>query len=148
MKSAAFSQNNNKSSGIDTNVVLLPKFISQPFHTLQFLLKFFIIYLPQDTIQSHLAGALLSQSSMEGDVVDSKNYRGITLINIISKIYSQILLNRLTKWSIDNETVIDNQFGFQKGKSTIDCIYILHSVIAKTLALKKKLYCCFIDYEK
>jgi len=85
---------------------------------------------------------------MEGDVVDSKIYRGITLINIILKIYSQIILNRLTKWSIDNEIFIDNQFGFQKGKSTIDCIYILHSVIARTLALKMILYCCFIDYEK
>jgi hypothetical protein len=34
-----------------------------------------------------------------GDKEDAKNYRGITLINIISKIYSQVLLNRLTEWS-------------------------------------------------
>jgi len=44
--------------------------------------------------------------------------------------------------------LVNNQFGFQKGKSTIYFIYILHSIIARTLALKKKLYCCFIDYEK
>jgi hypothetical protein len=29
-----------------------------------------------------------------GDKEDAKNYRGITLINSISKIYSQVLLNR------------------------------------------------------
>ena len=69
------------------------------------------------------------------------------LINIIS-IYSQILLNRLTKWSIKHNKIIDNQFGFQKGKSTIDRIFLLHSIIIKTLASHKKLYCVFIDCEK
>ena len=33
-----------------------------------------------------------------GDVNDAGNYRGITLINILAKIYSQLLLNRLTGW--------------------------------------------------
>jgi hypothetical protein len=58
------------------------------------------------------------------------------------------MLNRLTNWTQTNETIIENKFGFQAGKSTIDCVYILHSIIAKTLSLKKKLYCCFIDFEK
>ena len=41
-----------------------------------------------------------------------------------------------------------NQFGFQKGKSTTDCIYVLHSIILKVLQSKEKLYCVFIDFEK
>ena len=44
--------------------------------------------------------------------------------------------------------VLDSQFGFQKGKSTIDCIFTFHSVIAKTLSACEKSYCIFIDYEK
>jgi len=35
-----------------------------------------------------------------GSPDDCKNYRGITLTNIITKVYSQQLLNILTKWSI------------------------------------------------
>lgn len=66
----------------------------------------------------------------------------------MSKIDWQILLNRLTQWSIKHEKIIPNQFGFQKAKSTTDCIFILHSIIAKTLSSGKKLYCSFIDYEK
>ena len=77
-----------------------------------------------------------------------ENYRGITLINSISKIYSQLLLNRLTKWTEKQSKIIENQFGFQKGKSTTDCIFILHAIIAKTLSVNKKLYCAFIDFEK
>ena len=83
-----------------------------------------------------------------GDKDDAQNYRGITLINILSKIYSQILLNRLTKWSDRENKISSNQFGFQKGKFTIDCIFIFSSIISKTLNAGCKLYCVFLDYEK
>ena len=82
-----------------------------------------------------------------GDAENANNYRGITLINILGKIYSQILLNRLTKWSTENDKIIPNQFGFQKGKSTTDCIFIFQSVIAKTFNSRNKLYTAFVDYE-
>ena len=84
----------------------------------------------------------------KGDTKDAQNYRGITLINILAKIYSQLLLNRLTKWSENYEKISENQFGFQKGKSTTDCVFILHSIISKVLNSGEKLYCVFIDYEK
>ena len=83
-----------------------------------------------------------------GNTDDAHNYRGITLINILGKIYSQILLNRLSKWSEKHDKLSKNQFGFQKGKSTVDCIFLLHSVISKVLHSGEKLYCVFIDYEK
>ena len=85
-----------------------------------------------------------------GNPDEAGNYREITLINIFGKIYSQILLNRLNKWAEKEETLLDSQFGFQKGKSTVDCIFTLYSIIAKTLGMggKLKLYCIFIDYEK
>ena len=83
-----------------------------------------------------------------GNPDEAGSYRGITLINILGKIYSQILLNRLNKWAEKEETLLDSQFGFQKGKSTVDCIFTLNSNIAKTLGMGGKLYCVFIDYEK
>ena len=66
----------------------------------------------------------------------------------MGKIYSQILLNRLNEWADNEDKILDSQFGFQKGKSTIDCIFTFHSVIAKTLSAGEKLYCIFIDYKK
>ena len=83
-----------------------------------------------------------------GNIDNARNYRGITLINIIEKVYSQILLNRLTKWVDNKNSISAIQFGFQKGKSTVDCIFILNAIISKTLSEKKKLYCAFIDFEK
>ena len=52
------------------------------------------------------------------------------------------------KWSDENEKICKNQNGFLKGKSIIDCIFILHSIISKVLNSGNKLYCIFIDYEK
>ena len=83
-----------------------------------------------------------------GNIDDVKNYRGITLNNILAKIYSRILSSRLSKWAVDNNIIIDNQYGFQKNKSTVDCVFILYSLIAKTLSNKKKLYVAFLDWEK
>ena len=112
LKNAIFSQNNNESSGIDSIIAEIYK--STFSHISQFLLKFFNyifnnIFTSGDYPKSFGEGIIVPVFK-GGDVEDSKNYRGITLINIISKIYSQILLNRLTKWSIDNETLIDNQY--------------------------------------
>ena len=67
----------------------------------------------------------------KGDVNDAGKYRGITLINVLAKIYSQLLLNRLSNWAKIHDKITNNQFVFQKGKSIVDCIFILHSVICK-----------------
>ena len=83
-----------------------------------------------------------------GDSTDPKNYRGITLNSILSKVYSQIIYNRLKLWNEKNDNINNCQFGYQKNKNTVDCIFILHSIIAKVLNSGKKLYTAFIDYEK
>ena len=90
----------------------------------------------------------LSIPIFKGGSHDPKNYRGITLNNILSKIYSKLLVNRLIKWSEKHEVLIDNQYGFQKHKSTIDCIFILHAIISISLANRQKLYVAFLDWEK
>ena len=73
-----------------------------------------------------------------GNIDDPNSYRGITLIYILGKVYSQILLNRLIVGQKKREKIAKS-VGFQKGKSTVDCIFTLHSIISKTLDAKEKL---------
>ena len=40
------------------------------------------------------------------------------------------------------------QFGFRGNRSTVDCVFILHTLVQRLLSEKKHLYCAFIDYEK
>jgi hypothetical protein len=48
-----------------------------------------------------------------------------------------------------NEKIIisDAQFGFRKGKSTVDALFILLTLVQKYLNGNKRLYCVFIDFK-
>ena len=84
----------------------------------------------------------------KGDLSDVNNYRGITLTSIFSKLYSHILDNRLRSWAEDNNIINDNQFGFRENKSTVDCLFILQTIVNIQLHKKRKMYCAFVDFKK
>ena len=84
----------------------------------------------------------------KGDTDNTDNYRGITLVSNLSKIFTSILNNRLLQWSEENNIISDAQFGFKHGSGTTEAIFALHNLISLYLNKKKKLYCCFIDYKK
>ena len=146
LHSAIFSQNNNKTPGIDS---ITSEIIKASYDiTCPFLLKLYNYMYETGQYPRSWGESIISPIFKKGDTNDAQNYRGISLINILAKIYSQLLLNRLTKWTSKHEIIMDNQYGFQKGKSTTDCVFLLHSVISKVLNSGEKLYCIFIDYEK
>jgi hypothetical protein len=91
---------------------------------------------------------IIFPSFKKGDANDPNNYRGITLVSCLSKIFTSVLNNRLLRWCEENDIVSDAQFGFRHGSGTADAIFALQGVISRTLSHKKKLYCCFVDYEK
>ncbi len=79
---------------------------------------------------------------------DTNNYRGITLVSCMAKLFTTILNKRLTDWCEANSILTDAQFGFRKGRSTVDAIFVLSSLIEKTLNDKNRLYCAFVDLRK
>ena len=83
-----------------------------------------------------------------GDHNDANNYRGITLLSCLSKLFTGIMNNRLNKWADKGNVLSEAQFGFRKDRGTVDCIFILHGIVKILLARGKKVYCCFVDYEK
>ena len=140
------SLKNNKSAGIDsiTGEILKASFeFTSPFLLLLYNRMFSSSEYPRAWGEGIIAPVF-----KKGDPNEASNYRGITLISVLAKINSQLLLNRLTSWTENYEKITNNQFGFQKGKSVQDCIYILHAVISRVLNKGQKLYCIFIDYEK
>lgn len=84
----------------------------------------------------------------KGDKSDPSNYRGITLVNVIGKIFSLLLRDRINKWCESENILNDSQYGFRDNRSTTDAIFLLHATIQKVLANKSKLYCTFIDYQR
>ena len=127
IKNAVFHQKNNKASGPDE---ICAEILKTSFdYICPFLLKLYNRIFnraeyPRDwgTITPIYKG---------GNKNIASNYRGITLTNILAKIYSQILLNRLNSWTDKHEKISNCQFGFQKGKSTVDCIFIFILLFVK-----------------
>ena len=84
----------------------------------------------------------------KGNVNDPNNYRGISLSDVSSKLYSTIINNRLREWVEENNITGEFQAGFKRNYSTIDHMYTLMACIQKQFSLNRKLYVAFIDFEK
>ena len=58
-------------------------------------------------------------------------------------------MNRLTEEANKRQLISVNQIGFQKGKRTTDHIFVLRTLIDKTVEHeKRKLFVAFIDFRK
>ena len=84
----------------------------------------------------------------KGNLNDPDNYRGISLCDISSRLYSSIINNRLQEWIEQNNLRGECQAGFKKDYSTVDHMFTLMAMIQKQFALDRKLYVPFIDFEK
>ena len=93
---------------------------------------------------NHESGALTTELSPPPE----DKYRGISLLNTSSKIYSYILNKRLTQWVEENSTVNEAQAGFRRNYSTVDHIFTLLTLVQKQLLNNGKLYVAFIDFKK
>jgi hypothetical protein len=74
----------------------------------------------------------------------------VTLLPIVWTFIQEYFLldDRLLRWSDENNIVSDAQFGFKPGFGTTGAVFSLQSVINRTLSRNKKLFCCFVDYQK
>ena len=84
----------------------------------------------------------------KGSKTDVNNYRPITLLNHVAKLFTSLVNSRLMLWSEHNNIVTDAQLGFRPGCGTVDAIFLLHALITSYISKNKRLYCCFVDYTK
>jgi hypothetical protein len=77
------------------------------------------------------------------------NYRGISLLEVLCKIYSSILAGRLRDWLINNKILSRFQAGFVKDKRTTDNIFVIKTTVDRYLKVKRgHIYWCLVDLEK
>lgn len=82
----------------------------------------------------------------KGDRSDCNNYRGISLLSIVGKIYARIILVRLQK--LAERVYPESQCGFRAERSTIDMIFSLRQLQEKAREQNMPLYVAFIDLTK
>ena len=76
----------------------------------------------------------------KGSKQDAAMYRGLSISSILGKLAPKIILSRIEE---SYETLIsDNQYGFRKGRSTTDAIFVLKNILEK---YESPLVCTFVD---
>ena len=80
-----------------------------------------------------------------GEIQNVENFRPITILSCLGKLFTSMLNNRLTEFVDKNNELSENQAGFRKGYGTTDHIFVLNSLIE---IMKKKLFCAFIGFSQ
>ena len=78
----------------------------------------------------------------------TSNYRPISLLPIISKIFEKIMHARIMSFVNKENILYKKQFGFQSGKSTEHAVMDIHSKVVDALANQEKPCCVFLDFAK
>ena len=82
----------------------------------------------------------------KGNVEDPANYRPISLLNSLYKIYASLIQTRLAN-SMDDR-ISDTQYGFRKKRSTNQPLFVARRLQEMAEAAKEKLLIVFLDWEK
>ncbi|KAL4149951.1 hypothetical protein QTP88_003802 [Uroleucon formosanum] len=81
-----------------------------------------------------------------GDSIDVSNYRPITILPHLSKIFESLVLNSIR--SPLNHILIDEQHGFRPGRSTLTCNLSLHSYIYDSFRNNCQVDVIYTDFSK
>ena len=99
-----------------------------------------------ETIPHEVLQARVASIYKKGDPRNPGNYRPISLLNSIYKIYAALLQTRI---SATLDTLIQKtQFGFRKGKSTTNALICIRRVLEVAEATQQKVFLTFLDWEK
>ncbi|CAG5002623.1 unnamed protein product [Parnassius apollo] len=82
----------------------------------------------------------------KGSQQDCKNYRGISLLSIVGKLYAKVLIERVMKET--DGKIWDVQAGFRKGMGCTDQVFSMRMIAEKFLTKNQKVFCAFMDLEK
>ena len=100
----------------------------------------------EEQIPADLRDALIVTLFKKGDKSLCSNYRGISLLSAVGKLFAKILLNRLTP--LAEEVLSESQCGFRPSRGTINMIFALRQIHEKCREQRVPLYLTFIDLTK
>ena len=92
--------------------------------------------------------ATISILHKKGDKTLCGNYRGLSLISHVAKVFLKVLVTRLSAY-IERENLLpEEQCGFRPRRSTLDMIYVAKLLQEHARAKNTELYFCFVDLTK
>ena len=110
------------------------------------LTKLFNRIINEEIIPNQWTTSIITLLHKKGPRNNLNNYRPISLISNMYKLFSKIITRRITKVLDENQPI--EQAGFRSGYSTADHLQTINQVMEKVEEFNLKLYIAFIDYNK
>ena len=118
---------NNKTGGSDGLVGELLKYGGSGMVCL--LEQLFSVVWHEETVPRQWREGLIVNLFKKGDSEDPGNYRGITLLSVVGKVFCKVLNNRLVH-CLDTEGVLhEGQAGCRVNRSCMDNVYTLNEIV-------------------
>ena len=95
-----------------------------------------------------MEGTIIPLYKNKGSSLDPGNYRPITILSCLGKLFTSVLNRRLTTYLDQYNIIHENQAGFRKHYSTSDHLFTLQALIEILQKKKQKFFCAFIDFSQ
>ncbi|XP_030765487.1 uncharacterized protein LOC115889574 [Sitophilus oryzae] len=82
----------------------------------------------------------------KGSKDDCDNYRGISVLSSVSRVYGKLVKKRIEEEYRDMEA--EEQAGFRAGRSTVDHLFTLTQIIEKKMARNQEIHLLYVDLKK
>ena len=92
--------------------------------------------------------ARVSPIHKDGDINEPSNYRPISILPVISKIFEKHVNYHLTTFLIENKLLHNMQCGFRKGYSCVDSVHKLFSDCLRAKSYGRFVSLIFLDFKK
>jgi hypothetical protein len=116
---------------------------------LQALTSLFNICLSAETVPPEWQEALLILLPKPGGVDSNPgDYRGISLLSIVGKVFESILCRRIQQHLKANNVFTQYQAGFRARHSTVDWVFVAHEIRSLAAESRRRLVGVFVDVKK
>ena len=102
----------------------------------------------ENVVPNQWSESIICPIPKDGDLTELGNYRGISLISSVAKLYARALNIKMQTLLEENKSMLREQAGFRTDRRCLDHIYTLQEVIHRRMQDDKPTYVVFIDFRK
>ena len=113
---------------------------------IEWLVKLFNVVWERGVAPRDWKTAIIVPIHKKGSRLECTNYRGISLLSVVGKVFARVLNDRVK--GLTEGSVMDEQGGFRSGRGCIDQVFAVKQVIEKMIEKDRVMFMVFIDLEK
>ena len=136
----------SKSSNINSIPCSIFKLISS--HISPVLAGLFNMSIEQGIFPEKFKEARVIPLFKSGKVEDMKNYRPISILPFLAKLFEKIMHSRILKFLNKNKIISSNQYGFQPKRGTTEALINLTNEVNDSFNDRQNMIATFIDFQK